>query len=125
MTANDAAIIDLTLPVVAMASKPTKAKKHVAAPLVIPAIPYGANPPLPQPPFGEHTPMAWVTFSGGIAQLSGSSLNAPAMIMYNSISKFNPVKTLVNMTDSLTPTARMTERREFIMQILLNAKSVN
>lgn len=38
------------LPVVAMPSKPTKAKKHVAAPRRIPSKPNGVKPPEPRGP---------------------------------------------------------------------------
>lgn len=34
-------------PVVATQSKPTKPKKHLAAPAITPATPHGMNPPLP------------------------------------------------------------------------------
>ncbi len=37
------------LPVEAIESKPTKAKKHFAAPAITPAKPYGKNPPVPRP----------------------------------------------------------------------------
>lgn len=39
----------LFIPVEAIESKPTKAKKHLAAPAITPAIPYGKNPPVPNP----------------------------------------------------------------------------
>ena len=36
-------------PAVAIQSKPIKAKKHLAAPVIIPWAPYGTKPPVPAP----------------------------------------------------------------------------
>lgn len=41
--------INSTVPVEAIESKPTKAKKHLAAPAITPANPYGKKPPVPKP----------------------------------------------------------------------------
>lgn len=52
-------------PVVATQSKPTKPKKHLAAPAITPARPNGINPPTP----------AWDAYSGGM--VAGSMLQLP------------------------------------------------
>ena len=44
---NNLLPVNIRLPVVAMASNPTKAQKHVAAPENIPEKPNGIKPPVP------------------------------------------------------------------------------
>ena len=47
-------------PVVATQSNPTKPKKHLAAPAMMPATPQGANPPAP----------AWLLYSSGTSSIA-------------------------------------------------------
>jgi hypothetical protein len=58
-------------PAEAIASKPMKPKKHLAAPFTTPEKPKGKNPPLPEPSG---------TFLVGIDQLARSSLKHPQAI---------------------------------------------
>jgi hypothetical protein len=59
-----------TRPVAAMESNPTKAKKHLAAPAMIPANPKGTKPPVPQSWVPSVHGAYWVKFSVVSPQLS-------------------------------------------------------
>lgn len=77
---------NFNIPVVAMTSKPTKPKKQVAAPRIIPANPYGANPPTPQESFSFsifpgmffgwlHMEALWISSSLNLQLLKSAKLN--------------------------------------------------
>lgn len=85
-------------PVVEIASKPTKPKKHVAAPLIIPSMPNGKKPPAP-------TLNSAVALEGTIFQFLMSALRDPQMITNMTIAMFTAVNTLFIIADFFSPNA--------------------
>lgn len=91
-------------PVVAIQSNPTKPKKHVAAPLSMPSMPNGKNPPSPT--------FKWaVAFDGKICQLAMSAFKEPQMMTNNTIAIFTAVKMLFVIADFFRPKASATTHR--------------
>ena len=52
----------------------------------------------------------YYTWSGLMAQFLVSALKEPQTMIYVTTSKFTPVNKLLNLDDSFTPTARITEK---------------
>lgn len=119
-------------PVVATQSKPTKPKKHLAAPAITPATPHGINPPAPADPrcssgisstfifqFAGSPRSYCVNMCKCADQLSKAGVIsllfiAPAITTTITVVILRAVKTLFILVDSLTPTARRTEIKKII-----------
>lgn len=113
----------LFIPVEAMESNPTKAKKHLAAPAITPANPYGKKPPLPYPSgtcsggILQLSPLAVVfkelmSFSGSKEQVDQNlPLIEPPMMTKMTTVMLTKVKTLVKTADERTPNPKRTAIR--------------
>ena len=129
------------LPVVAMTSKPTNAKKQVAAAESTPSTPNGKKPPAPQPSLlSQHSAdtdsrsllsnrapqiVAFGRCFVDWAQLSTLRLKMPIMQTNESTQTLTRVNSFVTVADSFTPTARITVTKRQHLHLKQQYKNSN
>lgn len=105
-------------PAVAMQSKPINPKKHLAAPVITPLIPYGAKPPLPCPATSVSDKDQFEDLTARLINVSVWMLphvacnlpcHSPDIITVTTTHRFTTVKILLTTDDSLAPNAMATK----------------